>query len=85
MPAASVAGQGSELKCLCSELICHSRGFPPVRVVWVARLEGERHFFVYLTHCSPVCLHVYYCEENRKFIKAVVQLLVPPPHQLKEF
>lgn len=48
------ADQRSQLKCLCSEVICHWRGFPH-RGVGLTAVEGkDRLSVVDLTPCAPV-------------------------------
>lgn len=67
------ADQRSQLKCLCSEVICHWRGFPLLGVGLTAVEGKDRLSVVYLTPCAPVlftCL-LFFCEKDGMFLKAL--------------
>lgn len=58
-----------ELKCLCSEVICHWRGFPHLGVGRCVCKGKSRLSAVFLPLCAAGCLHVYRRETDVVFRK----------------
>lgn len=70
---------GRGLKCLCSEVICHLRGFPHVGVGRCVG-EGKTDFVLCLSH--TLFVYMFTIVKKRQEVDG---RLVRPPHHLEEF